>query len=69
MGTKKSASSRPEKLFRVSEPSTKPLTERQRTELRRLADMPDAKIDYSDAPEVISPLSEVQIGRFYGPAK
>jgi uncharacterized protein (DUF4415 family) len=31
--------------------------------------MPDAKIDYSDAPESQTPLSEIHIGRFYRPIK
>ncbi len=37
--------------------------------MKRLAEMPDSEIDYSDAPEVIPHPSEIVVGRFYRPIK
>jgi uncharacterized protein (DUF4415 family) len=48
---------------------TKPLTDRQRRELQRLAQLPDSKIDLSDAAESPSRLSGSIVGRFYRPIK
>ena len=48
---------------------TRPITERQRRELKRLAELPDSRIDYSDAPEGAPRASQVQVGRFYRPVK
>ena len=45
------------------------ISEQQRRELQRLADRPDSRIDYSDAPERSVPASDVQVGRFYRPIK
>lgn len=44
------------------------VTERQAEELRRLAEMPDAEIDTSDAPEVTN-FRGAEVGRFYRPIK
>jgi uncharacterized protein (DUF4415 family) len=69
MAKKKSASSPRGKRFPASVLFTKPLTDRQRRELRRLRDLPDSEIDLSDAPPVEPLPSEVQVGRFYLPIK
>ena len=45
------------------------MTEKQRRELRRIAELADSQIDYSDAPEQAPRTSGVQIGRFYRPIK
>jgi uncharacterized protein (DUF4415 family) len=45
------------------------ISDRERRQLRRLADMPDSKIDFSDAPEGRPRPSEVLVGRFYRPIK
>lgn len=37
--------------------------------MKRIAEMPDSEIDYSDAPEVIPDSSQITIGRFYRPIK
>lgn len=63
---KKSASPPREKRYRASELFTKPLTDRQRSELQRLRDMPDSEINLSGAP-LIEPFPwEIQVGPFYG---
>ena len=69
MAKKKSASSRQEKRVAASALFTRPISERQRRELQRIADLPDAQIDYSDAPEGAPLASDIQIGRFYRPVK
>lgn len=65
---KKSALSPREKRLPASEIFTTPLSEPERRQLRRLARLPDAKIDLSDAPEAVQ-LSKVEMGRFYRPVK
>lgn len=67
MATKKSASSRQEKRVPASAVFTTPLTDRERRQLERLKRMPDAQIDFSDAPERAP--RDVQVGRFYRPIK
>lgn len=37
--------------------------------MKRVAEMPDSQIDYSDAPEVFPDPSEIVVGRFYRPIK
>lgn len=37
--------------------------------MKRIAEMPDSAIDYSDAPEAIPDPSEIIVGRFYRPIK
>src|SRR4029077_10424337 len=48
---------------------TRPLTEKQRRELRQVAKVPDSRIDFSDAPEIKARISEIEVGRFYRPIK
>jgi uncharacterized protein (DUF4415 family) len=67
MVKKKSVSSRQEE--RVRPLFTAPISDKERRELRRLADLPDSQIDYSDAPERSLLASDVQVGRFYRPIK
>ena len=69
MTKKKSASSLHEKRIPASALFTKPLTDRQRRELKQVAELPDSQIDYSDAPEGMPRPSDIQIGRFYRPVK
>jgi uncharacterized protein (DUF4415 family) len=69
MVKKKSVSSRPEKRVRASAIFTTPISDKARRELQRLADRCDSEIDYSDAPERILRVSDVQVGRFYRPIK
>jgi uncharacterized protein (DUF4415 family) len=66
---KKSALSRREKRLPASALFTTRLDEKQRTELHRLAELPDSRIDLSDAPELSPAPTEIQIGRFYRPIK
>ena len=47
----------------------KPISEKQRQELKRIAKLPDSRLDYSDAPEGDVPVSRIQVGRFYRPIK
>ena len=47
---------------------TTPITSREREQLEGLAKIPDARIDFSDAPEAKQP-TKVHVGRFYGPIK
>ena len=68
MAKKQSASSRRERRVPASAIFTAPLGARERSELARLARMPDSKIDFSDAPERARP-SNVLVGRFYRPVK
>jgi uncharacterized protein (DUF4415 family) len=69
MAKKKSASSRQEKRVAASALFTRPITDKQRRELQRLAKLPDSRIDFSDAPESKSRVSDIQVGRFYRPIK
>jgi uncharacterized protein (DUF4415 family) len=69
MARKKSASSLQEKRVPASALFTTPIGDKQRRELKRLADRPDSQIDFSDAPERRPRASDVQIGRFYRPIK
>ena len=69
MAKKKSASSQQEKRVAASALFTKPVTERQRRELRRVANLPDARIDFSAAPERTAQPAGVEVGRFYRPIK
>jgi uncharacterized protein (DUF4415 family) len=69
MAKKKSASSRQERRVPASVLFTTPISEGQRRDLKRLANMPDAKIDYSDAPESQMAPAEIHVGRFYRPIK
>jgi hypothetical protein len=69
MVKKKSASSQHQRRIAANELFTMPLNEAQQLELRNLAALPDARIDYSDAPAAFEPASDVQRGRFYRPLK
>jgi len=69
MAKKKSVSSPQERRLRASALFTKPITEKERRELRRLAALPDSQIDLSDAPEGKPRPADVQVGRFYRPVK
>lgn len=69
MAKKKSASSRHEKRVPASALFTTRVSDRGRRELQKLARMPDSQIDFSDAPELQPPPSDVQVGRFYRPIK
>jgi hypothetical protein len=51
MVKKKSVSSRQERRVPASALFTTPISDKQRRELKRLADRPDSQIDFSDAPE------------------
>jgi len=66
---KKSASSRQERRVAASALFTSPITDKQRRELQRLADLPDSQIDFSDAPEQHPRVSDIEVGRFYRPIK
>src|SRR5438552_18216692 len=67
MAKKASASSRQEKLVSVKAEDTlgKPLQPAQKRMLRRLKQMPDSEIDYSDIP----PLTDEQLASARRPAK
>lgn len=69
MAKKKSASSRREKRVAASALFTKRVTDRQRRQLQRLANLPDSRIDFSDAPEKTARPSGIEVGRFYRPIK
>jgi uncharacterized protein (DUF4415 family) len=69
MAKKKSASSRQEKRVPASALFTKPLNDQQHRELQQLRDLPDSKIDFSDAPEGRPLPVEVHVGQFYRPIK
>lgn len=66
MANKSSESSRPEKLRSVKAEHifNSPLSEQAKTDLDRLAWMPDSEIDFSDIPQ----LTEDQISQFRRPA-
>jgi uncharacterized protein (DUF4415 family) len=65
----KSVSSRQERRVPASELFTTPISDKQRRELRRLAVLPDSRIDYSDAPEGSPRRTGIEAGRFYRPIK
>lgn len=65
MAKKKSGSSRRERRVAGSVLFTRPLTERQRRELERVAKMPDSRIDFSDAAEGKVQAAEIEVGRFF----
>lgn len=70
MAKKRSGSSRQERRARANDLFMTPLTQQQRRELERIAHMPDAKVDYSDAAEMKNrPSGRVYVGRFYRPVK
>ena len=69
MVKKKSALFPREKRVAASALFTRPLTDRQRRELQRLAKLPESRIDFSDAPEGKPRASDIQVGRFYRPIK
>jgi uncharacterized protein (DUF4415 family) len=48
---------------------TTPLNEKARGELRKLAQLPEEKIDFSDVPALLDAPAQVEIGRFYRPVK
>jgi uncharacterized protein (DUF4415 family) len=66
---KKSVPSRQERRVPASVLFTTPISDKQRRELKRLADRPDLQIDFSDAPERQPKSSDVRVGRFYRPIK
>ena len=61
---KKTSSSLQEKRVAASALFTKPITDAERRELERLSSLPDARIDFSDAPEAKMRPSGIQVGRF-----
>lgn len=69
LAKKNSASSRQEKRVAASALFKKPIADRQRKELQRLANPPDSRIDFSEAPEGKPRLSDIQVERFYRPIK
>jgi uncharacterized protein (DUF4415 family) len=68
MAKKKFASSQREKRLPASALFTTRLAEKERSELLKVAALPDSRIDFSDAPEVL-PSADVHVGRFYRPIK
>jgi uncharacterized protein (DUF4415 family) len=69
MVKKKSASSRQEKRSARARSLQLPSVTRSAGNYRRLADLPDSRTDYSDAPERRLRAFDVQVGRFYRPIK
>ena len=69
MAKKRSASSRRERRLPASALFTTPISDGERRQWQRLADMPDSRIDLSDAPEAAAVPSKVDVGRFYRPIK
>jgi uncharacterized protein (DUF4415 family) len=69
MAKRKSASSRQERRVPASAIFTTRIGEKQRRELQRVARLPDAQIDFSDAAEVTPSAASVHVGRFYRPIK
>jgi uncharacterized protein (DUF4415 family) len=69
MTKKKSASSRREKRVAANALFTRPINDRQRLELKRLANLPESRIDFSDAPARKTRESGIEVGRFYRPIK
>ena len=68
MAKKRAALSRREKRVPGSAAFTNSMSKRELADLRKLARMPDSKIDFSDAPEATSPAGAL-VGRFYRPVK
>jgi uncharacterized protein (DUF4415 family) len=68
MAKKRAALSRREKRVPGSAAFTNSMTKRELAELKRLAQMSDSKIDFSDAPEAPS-RTRTLVGRFYRPVK
>ena len=68
MARTRAESSRREKRVPGSEAFTNSMTKRELAELKKLARMPDSKIDFSDAPEATS-TPRTLVGRFYRPVK
>ncbi len=69
MAKKQSASSRQEKRVAASALFTKKVTDQQRRQLQRLANLPDSRIDFRDAPEKTARPHGIEVGRFYRPIK
>jgi uncharacterized protein (DUF4415 family) len=69
MAKKKSESSQQEKRLPASVLFTSRIHNRQIAEMKKLAKMPDADIDFSDAPAMNSFPLGVHVGRFYRPVK
>jgi uncharacterized protein (DUF4415 family) len=69
MAKRKSVSSRQEKRVPANALFTTPISNKERRELKRLADRPDSGIDFSDVPERRPRVSDVEVGRFYRPIK
>ena len=69
MAKKKSALSRQERRVPANALFTTPISDKERRQLQRLARKPDARIDFSDAPERKPLPSDVHVGRFYRPIK
>lgn len=68
MAKKRSASSKREKRVAASAAFTKPLSKKELAELAKLAQLPDSKVDFSDAPERTHS-AKVLAGKFYRPVK
>src|ERR1043166_9426296 len=68
MAKKRVVLSRREKRVPGSAAFTSSMTKREMAELKKLARMPDSKIDFSDAEEVTRP-ARTLVGRFYRPVK
>jgi uncharacterized protein (DUF4415 family) len=68
MEKKRAALSRPEKRVSGSAAFTGPMNKREMAELKKLARMPDSKIDFSDAPDAPSH-TRTLVGQFYRPVK
>lgn len=68
MAKKRAALSRREKRVPGSAAFTNSMSKRELAELKKLARMPDSKIDFSDAPEATAP-ARTLVGRFYRPVK
>jgi uncharacterized protein (DUF4415 family) len=69
MAKKRSVSSREERRIPASSLFTRPIDKREREELKALARMPDAAVDYSDAPAAEHFPPEIHVGKFYRPVK
>ncbi len=68
MAKKRAVLSRREKRVPGSAAFTDSMSKPELVELRKLARMPDSKIDFSDAPEATSP-TRTLVGGFYRPLK
>ena len=68
MAKKRAALSRREKRVPGSAAFTNSMSKRELSELKKLARLPDSKIDFSDAPEAANP-ARTLVGRFYRPVK